>query len=203
MYLSTKEVSSILSVSKSTVKRLADNGKIRFIRKPNSLHRRYFKNDILKLKKDQINNATETLDSFDSKIKKIKSKPHPAHYLMHKYWGRKSHSVLNEYIKFYSNRNDIVLDPFMGSGSSRDPFLLSGSSRDTFMGSGSLRERPFVGSCSSRVPFMGSGSSRDPFMGTTDTKTNTNTLMQYVYMFISFCKFTMTQKQTQIMFNLF
>lgn len=46
----------------------------------------------------------------------IKASAHPKHYLMHKYWGRKPHNVVNEYIAQYSKENDIVLDPFMGSG---------------------------------------------------------------------------------------
>jgi len=37
-------------------------------------------------------------------------------YLMHKYWARKPHNVVAEYIKHYSKKGDIVLDPFCGSG---------------------------------------------------------------------------------------
>ena len=36
--------------------------------------------------------------------------------MMHKYWGRKPHNVVSEYIKNYSNEGEVVLDPFMGSG---------------------------------------------------------------------------------------
>lgn len=35
---------------------------------------------------------------------------------MHKWWARKPHNVVSEYIEHYSNPNDIVLDPFCGSG---------------------------------------------------------------------------------------
>jgi hypothetical protein len=35
---------------------------------------------------------------------------------MHKYWARKPHNVVAEYIKHYSKENDVVLDPFCGSG---------------------------------------------------------------------------------------
>ena len=35
---------------------------------------------------------------------------------MHKYWARKPHNVVAEYIKHYSKKGDIVLDPFSGSG---------------------------------------------------------------------------------------
>ena len=48
--------------------------------------------------------------------KNIKASSHSKHYLLHRYWGRKAHNVVNEYIKSYTKKNDIVLDPFMGSG---------------------------------------------------------------------------------------
>ncbi|MBU2639015.1 MAG: hypothetical protein KJ955_08635 [Nanoarchaeota archaeon] len=44
------------------------------------------------------------------------AKPHTPMYLMHKYWARKPHNVVAEYIKHYSKEGDIVLDPFCGSG---------------------------------------------------------------------------------------
>ncbi|MEW6295498.1 MAG: DNA methyltransferase [Candidatus Diapherotrites archaeon] len=43
-------------------------------------------------------------------------KTHPPMYSMHKYWARKPHNVVAEYIKHYSNEGEIVLDPFCGSG---------------------------------------------------------------------------------------
>ena len=46
----------------------------------------------------------------------IKAQAHPAHYLMHKYWGRKPHNVIKDYILNHTNPGDTVLDPFMGSG---------------------------------------------------------------------------------------
>jgi 16S rRNA G966 N2-methylase RsmD len=46
----------------------------------------------------------------------IVAKSHTSMYLMHKYWARKPHNVVAEYIKVYSKPNDIVLDPFSGSG---------------------------------------------------------------------------------------
>ena len=48
--------------------------------------------------------------------KNIAAKSHPAHYLMHRYWGRKPHNVINHYILNYTKEGDAVLDPFMGSG---------------------------------------------------------------------------------------
>lgn len=44
------------------------------------------------------------------------AKPHTPMYLMHKYWARKPHNVVSEYIKHYSKKGDIILDPFCGSG---------------------------------------------------------------------------------------
>ncbi len=37
-------------------------------------------------------------------------------YLIHKYWARKPHNVVSEYIQHYTKEGDIVLDPFCGSG---------------------------------------------------------------------------------------
>ena len=37
-------------------------------------------------------------------------------YAMHKYWAKKPHNLINEYIQKNSKKNDIVLDPFSGSG---------------------------------------------------------------------------------------
>ena len=49
--------------------------------------------------------------------KNIRASSHSKHYLLHRYWGRKAHNVVNEYIKSYTQKDDLVLDPFMGSGS--------------------------------------------------------------------------------------
>jgi len=46
----------------------------------------------------------------------INSQVHPQHYLLHKYWGRKPHNLINEYLKICTNEEDVILDPFMGSG---------------------------------------------------------------------------------------
>ncbi|MGH9727574.1 MAG: DNA methyltransferase [Candidatus Acidiferrales bacterium] len=37
-------------------------------------------------------------------------------YVMHKYWARKPHNVVSEYIKNYTREGDLILDPFLGSG---------------------------------------------------------------------------------------
>jgi len=44
------------------------------------------------------------------------AQPHTPMYLMHKYWARKPHNVVAEYIKAYTKEGELVLDPFCGSG---------------------------------------------------------------------------------------
>lgn len=44
------------------------------------------------------------------------AKAHTPMYLIHKYWARKPHNVVAEYIQHYTKEGDIVLDPFCGSG---------------------------------------------------------------------------------------
>src|SRR5665647_252318 len=46
----------------------------------------------------------------------LPAKRHTPMYLLHKYWARKPHNVVREYIEHYSTAGDIVLDPFCGSG---------------------------------------------------------------------------------------
>ena len=46
----------------------------------------------------------------------LPAKRHTPMYLMHKYWARKPHNVVREYIEVYSAKGNIVLDPFCGSG---------------------------------------------------------------------------------------
>ena len=46
----------------------------------------------------------------------FKAKPHPPEYLIHKYWARKPHNVVSEFINRYAQPNRTVLDPFCGSG---------------------------------------------------------------------------------------
>ena len=41
---------------------------------------------------------------------------HTPMYLMHKYWARKPHNVVSQYIQHYSTKDQVVLDPFGGSG---------------------------------------------------------------------------------------
>lgn len=44
------------------------------------------------------------------------AKGHTPMYDVHKYWARKPHNIVAEYVTNYSKEGDIVLDPFCGSG---------------------------------------------------------------------------------------
>jgi DNA modification methylase/predicted RNA-binding Zn-ribbon protein involved in translation (DUF1610 family) len=46
----------------------------------------------------------------------IIARTHPPYYLIHKYWARKPHNVVRAYIEHFSQPNQVVLDPFVGSG---------------------------------------------------------------------------------------
>jgi len=56
----------------------------------------------------------------------ISAKAHTPMYLMHKFWARKPHNVVGEYIERYSKKGEIVLDPFVGSGVTAIEALKSG-----------------------------------------------------------------------------
>jgi len=118
--LTTKEVAEALSVSESTVKRYAESGIIEYIRIGNSGHRRYLKESVDKYIIDQKIDATRlkvaSKTENNPKIGNLKAEPHPQHYLMHKYWGRKAHNIVRQYVEFFTKEGQVVMDPFMGSG---------------------------------------------------------------------------------------
>lgn len=55
-------------------------------------------------------------DSIQQIDYNLPAETHSPMYSMHKYWARKPHNVVAEYINAYSEEGDIVLDPFSGSG---------------------------------------------------------------------------------------
>lgn len=55
-------------------------------------------------------------EKFDHINHAISAKRHTSMYLMHKFWARKPHNVVSEYIQHYSKTGNVVLDPFCGSG---------------------------------------------------------------------------------------
>lgn len=121
--LGTKETADILGVSVSTVRRWANKGILPCYRIGESKYRKFKLSEIKKIKKkyygnDFIPSSKPIVSDTDKKLisKNIVASSHPAHYLMHKYWGRKPHNVVNEYISFFSKEGDTILEPFMGSG---------------------------------------------------------------------------------------
>lgn len=130
--IGVSETAKILGVSQNTVRRLADSGKLKCYRMVDNSYRKFSKEDVLEFRKNSyvtnISDSTlipgqlslftdaEISTSNISRMKNIKAKSHPSHYLMHKYWGRKAHNVVADYIINYTEEGDVVLDPFMGSG---------------------------------------------------------------------------------------
>lgn len=46
----------------------------------------------------------------------IQPETHPPRYWIHKFWARKPFNVTRKYIEHYTEKDDIILDPFCGSG---------------------------------------------------------------------------------------
>lgn len=53
---------------------------------------------------------------FDHINRQIPPEPHTAMYVWHKYWSRKTWNVVGEHIKSYAREQEVVFDPFAGSG---------------------------------------------------------------------------------------
>lgn len=121
-YLTTQESAEILSVSDMTVKRWADRGILSCVRVGIGKYRRYLKEEVMKLKENNLvfqeDNASNNSEAKKIQVinEMIPPKPHPKQYLMHKYWGRKAHNVVSEYIRNFTSEGETILDPFMGSG---------------------------------------------------------------------------------------
>lgn len=64
-------------------------------------------------RKELVENSPKSGDHINYPIV---AKTHPPMYSMHKFWARKPHNVVADYIKAYSKHGDVVLDPFCGSG---------------------------------------------------------------------------------------
>lgn len=48
--------------------------------------------------------------------KVLKPQTFPRRFNVHKYWGKKPSNVVDQYISYYTQKGDVVLDPFSGSG---------------------------------------------------------------------------------------
>lgn len=46
----------------------------------------------------------------------IAAETHPREYLLHKYWSRKPHNIINHFLKTFSNGKTVIVDTFCGSG---------------------------------------------------------------------------------------
>lgn len=126
--IGVKDTANILGVSNNTVRRLADSGKLNCVRVESSGYRKFDEAEVELFKKNfflgeeseqdyqQLSLFMDPIVDRKNRMQNIKAKSHPAHYLMHKYWGRKPHNVIADYIENYTKIGDKVLDPFMGSG---------------------------------------------------------------------------------------
>src|SRR5580698_9168588 len=54
--------------------------------------------------------------AFEHINRQIPPEPHSAMYVWHKYWSRKTWNVVGEHIQAYSKPQQVVFDPFAGSG---------------------------------------------------------------------------------------
>jgi 16S rRNA G966 N2-methylase RsmD len=57
-----------------------------------------------------------TPPSFEHINRQIPPEPHTAMYVWHKYWSRKTWNVVGEHIRNYTKEQQVVFDPFSGSG---------------------------------------------------------------------------------------
>ena len=116
--LSIQQAATLLGVSVSTIRRWSEEGIIDCYRVGKAGYRKFDKNKVVELQhKFYGEKGMDNIDEDHRVIEKsINAEAHPAHYLMHKYWGRKAHNIVAEYISFYTKEGDTILEPFMGSG---------------------------------------------------------------------------------------
>ena len=65
----------------------------------------------------QLNLFGETVKA-NTKHEEIthKAKSYTGIYALHKYWGKKPYNIIADFIQKYTEEEDVVLDPFLGSG---------------------------------------------------------------------------------------
>jgi len=73
---------------------------------------------ILNSKSRRTGTTSDTPTSKDIKpiSSPIKAKTYTGMYAMHKYWAKKAYNVINTFIENFTDKGDIVLDPFAGCG---------------------------------------------------------------------------------------
>ena len=122
--ISIKDAAEMLGVSVSTVRRWSDDGTLECYRIGSAGYRKYELSKVEYLKRQYyggsiVSENPETPATSSKRhiiTENISAEAHPAHYLMHKYWGRKAHNVVGEYISCFTEEGDTILEPFMGSG---------------------------------------------------------------------------------------
>ena len=119
-YLNCKETAELLGISVSTLRRWSDTGDIQCYRVGKANYRKYKYDEVAQLKRKMYGEEsvpeTKTNSNDKTITENITAQAHPAHYLMHKYWGRKAHNVVSTYISTFTQEGDTILEPFMGSG---------------------------------------------------------------------------------------
>lgn len=64
-----------------------------------------------------LNNNTDDLGILEiPKYTPVKAEPHTPPYKIHKYFARRPWNVFNQLVEKFSNKNEIILDPFCGGG---------------------------------------------------------------------------------------
>ena len=72
-----------------------------------------------RVKKDELKNAKVPASELPAMIhlnRQIPPEPHTAMYVWHKYWSRKTWNVVGKFIETYSREQEMIFDPFAGSG---------------------------------------------------------------------------------------
>ncbi|GAA5818476.1 MAG: DNA methylase [Methanobrevibacter sp. CfCl-M3] len=57
-----------------------------------------------------------SIENVEMKINNHEAKAYSKFYRMHKYWSKKPYNIIKHFIEKYSEEEDIILDPFNGSG---------------------------------------------------------------------------------------
>lgn len=66
------------------------------------------------------------MSSIKPFTRSLVAQSHPPYYRLHKYWARKPGNIVRTYIEHFTNPQEIVFDPFAGSGVTMIEALLAG-----------------------------------------------------------------------------
>jgi len=90
--------------------------------KPNPNLRSFIKEHLRKHPYDPLSD-NYNVAAFDKPIESTKA---TAIYNMHTYWSKKPHGAIRQYIQHYTSEEELVLDPFSGSGGTALAALMEG-----------------------------------------------------------------------------